>query len=409
MFEIPAKQASVVGQTVTDEEIHLQDLLVVLGRHKKFVIGFPVMGAIVGLMAGLLMPPTFTSTAKLMPPQQQQNSGVAAMLGQLGGLAGAATGLGAIKNPADLYIGLLESRSVADRLIERFKLKERYRKKTMDDTRKELANVSSMVNGKKDGLISITANDEDPQFAADLANGFSDELIRLTQSLAISEASLRRVFFEKQLTEAKEKLADAEVRLRQTQERTGLIQPTAQVGAIITSLAQLKGTIVAKEVQLNAMRSFATAQNPDLLRLQEELRGLRGQLLKLEKNQPSKEDGDFMVPTGRIPEAGVDYVRAVRDVKYQETIFELLAKQFEMAKMDEAKEPTQIQLLDKAVPAERKTKPKALLTTLAGFALGGILGVALAFILGAYQRAAGNANSSSRWREVASAWKPKSR
>ncbi len=386
----------------SDDEIHLLDLLIVLARHKKMLIGMPIVTGTLALVVSLLMTPVFTSTAKIMPPQQQQSSGVAAMLGSLGGLAGAAGGIAGIKNPNDLYVGLLESRTIADSLIKRFKLKDRYETKTMDDTRKTLAGISSFENGKKDSLITISANDKDPQFAADLANAYVDELAKLNQIIALTEASQRRLFFEKQMKDAKEDLANAEVALRNTQEKTGMIQPEGQVQAIISSVAQLKGTIAAKEVQLTGMRTFATGQNPDLLRTQEELRGLQGQLGKLEKDQPSK-DGDLMVPTGKIPQVGIEYVRSLRNVKYHETIFELLAKQFELAKIDEAKDSSTIQLLDKAVPAERKSKPKRALITLAGAFGGALLAVFLAFMIDAYGVSRQNPENSERWKELVAA------
>jgi tyrosine-protein kinase Etk/Wzc len=385
------------------DEIHLLDLLIVLARHKKLVIGMPFVIGTLALIASLQMTPIFTSTAKIMPPQQQ-SSGMAAMLGQLGGLAGAAGGIAGIKNPNDLYVGILESRTVADNLISRFKLQERYESKTMDGARAALAGASQIANGKKDGLISISVSDADPKFAADLANAFVNELTKLTQTMAISEASQRRLFFEQQLKETKDQLANAEIALRTTQERTGMIQPEGQVQSIIASVAQLKGTIAAKEVQLNAMRTFATTQNPELLRTQEELRGLQAQLLKLEKNRPSK-DGDSTLSTGRIPEAGIEYVRSLRNVKYYETIFELLAKQYELAKIDEAKDSSMIQLLDKAVPAERKSKPKRAVITLVGLLSGGMLGVLLAFVFELYRRSRQNTESSSRWQELSAAWR----
>lgn len=382
-----------------DDEIHPLDLLIVLARHKKLVIGMPIATGLLAIMVSLLMTPIFSSTATIMPPQQQQSSGIAAMLGSLGGLAGAVGG----GTPNDFYVALLESRKVADNLIDRFKLKERYEKTTMDDTRQALASNSQIVDGKN-GFISINTNDKDPQFAADLANAYVDELAKLTQTMALTESSQRRLFFEKQLGEAKEQLANAEVALRKTQEKTGMIQPDAQVQAIISSVAQLKGTIAAKEVQLNAMRTFAAGQNPDLLRTQEELRGLQSQLVKLEKNHPSIE-GDFMVPTGKIPEVGVEYVRSMRNVKYYETIFELLAKQFELAKIDEAKESTLIQLLDKAIPAEYKSKPKRILIAFVGLFGGGMLGIALAFMMEAYQQSRQNPENSNRWQELSMALK----
>lgn len=387
-----------------DENIHLLDLLIVLAQHKTLVIGAPIVTGILAMVLSGFITPMFTSAAKIMPPQQQQSSGMAAMLGQLGGLAGAAGGLGGIKNPTDLYVGLLESRTVADNLIMRLKLKERYEKNTMDETRKELAANSVIAAGKKDGFITIAASDKDPKFAADLANAYVDELAKLAQSMALTEASQRRLFFEKQLKEARDQLADAEIALRTTQEKTGLIQPDAQVQAIISNAAQVKGAIAAKEVELKAMRTFAAGQNPDLVRTQEELRGLQMQLAKLEKNQASK-DGDFMVPTGKIPEAGVEFVRSVRNVKYYETIFELLAKQFELAKMDEAKESSAVQLLDKALPAERKSKPRRVFITLVSAFAGGALAVLYAFMRAAYNASRRDPQSSKRWQQISMAWK----
>jgi tyrosine-protein kinase Etk/Wzc len=386
-----------------DDEIHLLDLLIVLAQHKKLVIGAPIVVGALALAVSLLMTPIFTSTAKIMPPQQQQSSGVAAMLGQLGGLAGAAGGLAGIKSPNDLYVGLLESRTVADNLIRRFKLKERYEQETMDGTRKALAGISVITSDKKNGFILISANDKDPQFAADLANAYADELAKLTATMALTEASQRRLFFENQLKETKDQLANAEFAFRTTQEKTGMIQPEAQVQAIIANAAQLKGTIASKEVQLNAMRTFAAGQNPDLLRTQEELRGLQAQLAKLKKVQPSIES-DFMVPTGSIPAVGVEYVRSIRNVKYYETIFELLAKQFELAKIDEAKDSSTIQMLDKAIPAERKSEPKRALIVLTGVIGGAVLGVILSFMHAAYSGSRRNSESNHRWQQLSMAW-----
>ena len=388
----------------SEEEGNWLDLLVMLASHKALVIGTPVVTGLVALAASFLITPTFTSTARIMPPQQQQSSGIAAMLGQIGGLAGAAGGLAGIKSPSDLYVGLLESRSIADELIARYKLSERYRESTLDDTRKKLAEASHFTNGKKDGLIVISVDDRDPKFAAELANAYVEQLTKLTQTLALTEASQRRAFFEKQLKEAKDQLATAEIAMRRLQERTGMLQPNAQVGVIMSTVAQLKGTIAAKEVQLSSLRTFATGQNPERQRVEEELRSLNGQLAKLERGK-TEGAGEFMVPTGKIPEVAVDYVRGMRDVKYYETIFELLAKQFELAKIDEAKDSSVIQVLDKAVPAEKKSKPSRAGLLLAGVLGGAVLGVVLAFLRVTYLQSRSNPANSQRWRRLSAAWK----
>jgi tyrosine-protein kinase Etk/Wzc len=394
-------------QVEHDEEIHLLDLLAIIARHRWLVATAPVLCGALALGASFLITPVFSSTAKIMPPQQQQSSGVAAMLGQLGGLAGAAGGIAGIKSPNDLYVGLMESRTVSDNLIKRFKLTDRY-DATMEGTRKKLSANTEFMSGKKDGMISITTEDTDPLFAADLANAYIDELMKLTQTLALTEASQRRLFFEKQLGDVRDQLANAEIGLRETQEKTGMIMPDGQVQAILNNAAQLKSTIAAKEVELNSMRTYAAPQNPQLLRGEQELRALQGQLGKLEKTQPSR-SGDFMVPTAKIPEVGVAYVRGVRNVKYYETIFELLAKQFELAKIDEAKNSPVVQVLDKAIPAERKSKPRRVLITLGGILVGAVIGFGAALSKEIYKASRNNPRSNERWQRLSAAFGTRAR
>lgn len=384
-----------------EDEIHLLDLLSALGRQRKLIYILPVITTALAVAAAFMISPKYVSTAVIMPPQQQ-SSGVSAVLGQLGGLASAAGGIGGLKNPNDLYVGVLQSRTIADTLIERFKLKQRYDKDTLDETREKLDKIREVTNGK-DGLINISVIDKDPKFAADLANAYVVELAAVTQNLAITEASRRRLFFEKQLSEAKETLATAESNMRKMQETTGMLQLDGQVKGIIANEAQLQGTIAAKSVQLKGMRSYATANNPDYLRVQEELRGLQEQLDKLQKGQ--QKEGDVMIPSGKIPEAGIAYMRSLRDVRYNETIFELLAKQFELAKIDEAKDSSLIQQLDLAVPAEYSAKPKRALIVIGGLVGGFALAIFIALMRELYSSTKQKMTNNQRWLDATNAWK----
>lgn len=377
-----------------EDEISLLDLLIVLAKHKRLVAGLPVAAGIVAAIVALLMPNVYTATARILPPQQGQSS-AAAMLGQLGGLAGIAGGALGIKSPADLYIGMLKSRTVADSLIARFDLKKIYDQETMQATRKALESKFAVTAGK-DGIIAIEVDDLDPKRAAAMAGGFIEELTKLTQTLAITEASQRRLFFEKQLKQAKQELADAEIGLKQTQETTGLIKLDDQGRAIIEAVAQLKAQVAAKEVQIGAMRTFAAAQNPDLVRAQQELAGLKGQLAKSERNNQALERGNILVPTGKIPEAGLEYLRKLRDVKYYETIFELLAKQYEIAKIDEARDTSIVQVLDPAIEPEKKSKPKRTLIVLLSALAAGFIAVIWAFVKEAGERARQNPQQAER-------------
>jgi tyrosine-protein kinase Etk/Wzc len=393
----PAAQDVLVSRS---NEIRMVDILIAMARQKTLLISMPIIGGAIALVITLMLKPVFTSSVVLLPPQQQ-SSGMSSVLGQLGGLGGMAGGLASLKNPGDLYIGMLQSRTVADILIDRFKLKERYGTSTMARTRKTLEN-STKIGAAKSGLITIDVEDHDSQMAADLANAYVKELTLMTETMAVSEASRRRVFFARQLESAKDKLSDAEVNLKKVQEATGMIELVGQVKGLIANTAQLQGTIAAKEVQLSSMRSFATANNPELIRVQEEIRGLNDQLFKLNKGQLSK-NGDIAIPTGKIPEVSVEYIRSLRDVKYYETIFELLAKQFEMAKIDEAKDANLIQVLDKALPAEKKSGPKSQLIVLGGILGGALLGVILALFRDFLHRSKLQNPDEQRWQELRAA------
>ncbi|MBX9296507.1 hypothetical protein HA051_09435 [Chromobacterium vaccinii] len=366
------KMTSQTNTPQASDEIDLLALLSTLQKYKRWIAISTVLFGSAALAYCLLTKPIFTATSSIMPPQQQ-NNGMSALLGQLGGLAGMAGvgGISSLKNPNDLYIGMLQSRTVADRLIRRFQLKERYQQETLDGTRRVLKSRTVIINGK-DGLININVDDTDTNFAAQLANAYIDELKQLNQVLAMTDAAKRRLFFEQQLKQTKEQLTNAETALRQTQEKTGLIQPEGQLPAIVGSVTQLRASIAAKEVQLEAMRSYATQQNPLYIRTEQELSGLREQLTKLETGREGS--GDLMVPTGKVAQSGLEYLRSLREVKYQETIFELLAKQYELAKIDEAKDSSLIQVLDSAVPPELKSKPSRSLIMVAGLLLGFLFG-----------------------------------
>lgn len=379
-----------------DDEISLLDIAIVLAKHKTLVLGLPFVAALIAVVVTLLMPNIYTGTARVLPPQQNQSATAAALIGQLGALSGAVGGAAGLKNPSDLYVGMLKSRTVADALIDRFKLQELYEQQTLVGTRGKLSKVTS-INAAKDGIIAIEVDDEDPKRAAAMANAYVEELEKLNERLAISEASQRRLFFEKQLKQTKDDLATAEVELKRTQEKTGLIKLDDQGKAIIEAVAQLKAQVAAKEVQIGAMRSFATERNPELIRAQQELVGMRDQLRKLERDN-TVGDGDILVPTGKVPEAGLEYLRKFRDVKYFETIFEVFAKQYELAKVDEAREASIIQVLDRAVEPDRKSKPRRAVIVIVTGLVASIVAIILAFVREKQEKARNDPETAERLR-----------
>ncbi len=353
------------------DEVSLLELFLPLVEQRRLIATWALALAVISLAVAFLLPNEYTGTTKILPPQQAQSS-ASAMLGQLGALAGLAGKDLGLKNTADLYIGILKSRSIADNVIQQFGLQDYYHGKTVSDTRKKLEKDSEFDLGK-DGLISIKYVSKDPTQAAKIANAYVQQLYEANQRLAISEASQRRLFFAKELEAEKNLLADAEVDLKKTQESTGLIQLSSQADAIIRAIAQLQAQLAAKEVQLQSMRSFATPENPEVIRTEQEMGALKIQLSKLERDNKLG-GGNIEVPTGKIPEAGLRYVRKLREVKYHESLFEILAKQFEAAKIDEGKNAPIIQVVDMAIPPDRKSGPPRslifIISTILGFLIG---------------------------------------
>lgn len=369
------------GSSVGPEDsINLLDLALVLAVRKRFIFLCGFLAAVVTAIIVLVIPVSFTATTTMLPPQQ--SSSASALLGSLGGLAslagggggGAASMLG-LKNPADLYIGLLQSETIADGLINRFHLMQVYKVKKMFKARKALKSATTIL-AEKSSLIRISVKDHDPKRAAALANGYVEALHDLMSHLAVTEAGQRRMFFEQQLELEKNKLADAEVALEVTQNKTGIIQPQGQAEAVIMTITQLRAQISASEVELSALRTSATDQNSQVIQLQSQIAALRAQLADFEKGHAgsAKLAGNILTPTSQVPAASLEYIRKMRDVRYHETLFELLARQYEMAKVDEAKQGQMIQVVDPALVPEKKSwPPRALLTLLAA-----ILGTMLA-------------------------------
>jgi tyrosine-protein kinase Etk/Wzc len=371
----------------TDEaDIDVLQYFIVIAKHKRSILLFTFVVALVSVVITLLLPNRYTATAVLMPPRQDASSATA-ILGELigkGSSGGIATALG-LQNPNDLYVGILKGRTIADSLIERFKLQKLYDLETLVETREELEDNTTVTAGKN-GLIAISFEDKDPQRAAAVANAYIEELERLTAALAFSEASQRRKHFQDQVDAARVGLAKADQAMKVVQEETGLIKPPEQAHAIFGAMAALRGEIAAKEVELTAMKTFATNQNPDYIRLKEQLTTLRGQLVGLEKSNKLGL-GDILLPTSKVPEAGVRFLEKWRDVKYYETLYELLAKQLELARIDEAKNSTIIQLVDKAVEPDKKSKPKRAVIVLISTLVAGVLGLLYAFIKEGYEAA----------------------
>jgi tyrosine-protein kinase Etk/Wzc len=356
------------------EEISLLDLLVYLAEGKRAILFAAVACGVVAALVSLLLPNRYKATATLLPPQQNSSMGsmLAAQLGNLGNLGGmagmAAGGLG-LKNPNDLYVAMLKSRTVEDAMVKNFGLMQEYHARYVADARKALENHTTIDGSGKDGLIHLSVEARTPARAAQLTSGYVDQFRYFSQHLAVTEASQRRLFFEQQLEQAKDNLANAEEALKATEQKTGLIELDSQARALIESAVSLRAQIAAKEVQIQSLRTYATGENAQLVQAQQELDEMKAQLAKLGGANAGIDTG-LLVPKGRVPEAGLEYIRKLRDVRYYETIFQIIARQFEAAKLDEAKEGAIIQVVDAAVPPERHSSPQRTLIVIAATFLG---------------------------------------
>ena len=337
------------------EPTEFLDLLLIVTRRKRF-LATSIGGAFVlSIAVSLLLPRYYEARTALLPPQNSSTT-TNVMAGQMAAMAGLSTRELGIKNPNDLYVGLLGSESVTNQLIERFRLQEVYGVRRVSDARRRLAKLSKISSGK-DALITITVEDRDPQRAANIANGYREELEKLSQRLAFTEAGQRRLFFQQQLEKTKQDLLKAETELGDTQRQTGVLEPEANAKALIEGIALVRAQLASKEVEVQSMRRFATATNPDLRLAQEQAQALRTQLAKLEGGKGEGMTGS----TASLSSTGREYAAKFREMKYQEALFEQLSKQYEMARLDEAKEGAPVQVVDRATAPDRQSRPRRMM------------------------------------------------
>jgi uncharacterized protein involved in exopolysaccharide biosynthesis len=332
----------------------LMDVVGVVRRHWLALSGLPLLAGAAAFGIASLLPPVYTASTSFLPPQQAQ-SAVASALSSLGPLASLAGGSGSARNPGDQYVALMQSATVSNRLVEQFDLMTVYKAELKTDARRELESRVRMTVGKKDGLLVLEVDDNDPKRAAAIANRYVDELRLMTARLDVTEAQQRRTFFAKQLERARDGLTKAQQALQTSGFNPHTLRAEPKAAADV--YAKLRAEVTATEIRLQALRQTLADNTPEVRRELATLGTLRGQLQVAER--PSDANGP-------------DYIGRYREFRYQETLFELFARQYELARVDEAKEGTLIQVIDPATPPERKSKPKR-----ATIAIGATVGVFL--------------------------------
>ncbi|HZL49884.1 MAG TPA: Wzz/FepE/Etk N-terminal domain-containing protein [Terracidiphilus sp.] len=352
-----------------EHDASLIEVLTQLAYRKWLIAKVTCTAMLIGLVLCFALPVRYTATTKIMPPQQTQSTASMLMTqlagsgaGSLAAIAGGGLGL---KNPNDLYVGMLTSRPVADAIIQKYGLANVYHSKNMTQARKKLADYTE-VTSEKNGFIAVSVTDTDKKRAAEMANAYADQLRVLTKTLAVTEASQRRLFYEEQLKQAKDALVAAELAFQQVQQQKGLVQLDAQAKAIIEGIAALRAQVAAKQVEVQALRSYSTEQNPDVQLAEKELTSLQAEESRLEQTNHSP--GIAGLGLGNVPAAGLEYLRAAHELAYRQALFDMLMKQYDAARLDEAKDAAIIQVVESAIEPDRKSSPsRALIVMLFAF------------------------------------------
>jgi capsule polysaccharide export protein KpsE/RkpR len=344
---------------------------------RKLLFKTLVLGGLVSLAIALLIPARYEATTQLMPPEGQSGSGMAmlsALAGRAGGLGGVAGDLLGVKNSGALFVGILESRTVKDRLITQFDLQRIYRTAKMEDTRGALAAHTRISEDRKSGILAVTVTDNDPRRAAAMAQAYVDELDRLVEQVSTSSARRERIFLEERLRAVKMDLDSAARQFSIFASKNTAIDIPAQSKAMVEAAATLEGQLIAAEAELHGLETMYTEQNVRVRALRARVAELRSQLGKMGGESgtsaaPSSETDASLYPAIRqLPLLGVTYADLYRQTKIQETVYELLTQQYELAKVQEAKEVPSVKVLDAAVVPTKKSFPPRLLLTVAGTA-----------------------------------------
>jgi uncharacterized protein involved in exopolysaccharide biosynthesis len=404
---MPSERAPVGAPAI---EISILDLAILILERRRFILRCTLGLGILAAIIAFAWPISFTATTAILPPQQTSSLS-SALLSQLGSLSSLASlGSGgegplSLKNPIDMYVALMKSEPVEDAMVTHFELMKEYHDKYLSIARKDLEKHVDIEGSTKDGLIHLSVTDHNATRAAQMANAYVDQYRNLSASLAMTEAAQRRMFFEQQLEQAKDKLAQAEEALKSTQQTTGMLQMDSQARALIESGGVLRAQIAAKEVQIQSMRTYDADSNVDLMQAEHELGELKAQLAEL-TGSGSDPDTGLVVPKGQLPEAALEYIRKYRDVKYYETIFEILARQFEAAKLDEAKEGAIIQVVYPASVPDRKSQPHRLLLIAAGVLLGLLGSILYVFLQMLFAKAQAIPDHREKWATLRRLAKP---
>ena len=372
-FESKAMESELSGRRFS--QTNLLDLLIPLAQRKWFIAflasGFGLSAAIVSL----LLPVRFTATTTILPKRPSVEYGTSTQSSLF-----STSSRSSLKSfdPNDMYAEMMRSQSVEDALIHQFKLKDRYRVSSDTEAREALEEHCNIENAQFDGgLIRISFTDSNPQLAAELANTYVRNFTQLNADIAGSGARKRRVFLETRIAAIKEDLLGAEEALRKAQIAHGLVQVNSQLRSLFESSARIRAQISAKQTQIQAIRSFASGENPELGAAEHELSAWQTQLSLIE-NESS--EGEMQFSRLSAPGASLEYARRLRDIEYFLAILQIIEPEYEFAKLDEIRQGSPVAVVERAVPPDRRSYPKRTMIVLVAGTAGFILGVFLVLL-----------------------------
>lgn len=383
------------------------DYLGVIVKWRVFLVRNVLIIVLIAIVISFLLPKRFTAKATILPPSSQQQ-GILGMFsgGIAAGLSAAALaqgGLPGMVTPSDLYAAIMNSASIRGKIIRDFGLQKEFRTKTMDDTYKALDKIVR-ISVSPEGIISVSVTYENKLLATEIANAFVNELDRFNTETAMTVGKKYRIFIEQRLKETQDSLQTAEESLRTFQEENRTVSLDAEMQAAIETIAQLKSQIIMYEVQKGAWSSAGQTDNPYLHNINRELSALRRQLSKIEIGGPTEGKtgfgAGFAVPLMRLPEVALKYARLYRDVKVQVAIYELLAQQYEQAKIMELKDTPTVQFLDRASPPEKRSFPRRKLIVILAFIFSSIFSVIFIFTAEYVNKIKQNKELFSKWQYI---------
>lgn len=364
------------------DTLRLVDYLNIIYRRRRLIAVVTSATFAASIIVSLFLPKVYVSSSSILPPQQESAFRLDSSYQVAANPSGLSGGFLGARSPADVWVGILKSATLRNEVVKKFKLKELYGADTVEDARKELDKRVGIRKSKEE-IITVSVEDKGPELAASLANAFMEELDRINKNLVTTSGKRMRIFIEKRLVESRKDLADLENSLKSFQEGNRAVKIDEQSKAIFEAIGTVKGELIAREVELQTLLSYATERNPQVEILRTQVRELGAKLRELEEGGADVGDrrSNVFIPTARIPGVGLKYARLLRDIKVQETLFELLSQQYEMAKIQELKDTPTVQVLDRAFAPEKKTKPRRTFIVLFSTFSGLCLSVFAAFLI----------------------------